>query len=208
MKSLPYSLYMQSLWSCTDRIAAEVFLVPPTNQSLPPKPLLSSSLQIDPSVHPAHPDRGPVSLPSLLSGTRQLIASNSVKLSGRTSSTHAAFQPILKAPPATYYSTPQSRESKLRTFKRYCGLCSFHFPPAACANEVLFKNIVALRSRWDPHLVPEEIVKLEQNACYLNVVYVCSFCFQFFDPTVRDKVLKEATYEVNIIDLILLRLLV
>ena len=189
-------------------IASEVFLVPPANQSLPSKSLLSSSLQID-TLSRAQPERGPVSLPSLSSGTRQTLASKSVHLNGRISLTAntSAVQPILRAPPATYYSTPQSRESKLRSFKRFCGLCCFHFPPAACSNEVLFKNIVALRKRWDPHLVSEEIIKLEQNACYLNVVNVCSFCFQFFDPSVRDKVLLEAAHEVSPIFLFLLKII-
>ena len=173
--------------------------MPSVNPAPRQKVLLSSSLQADTRLQPAgYLDQGPVSLPSLLAGTRRLVTSNIASFSGPASvmTNNTAVQPILKAHPATYYQAPPSREGKLRTFKRYCGLCCFHFPPIACSNEVLFKNIVALRKRWDPSLVPEEILKLEQSACYLNAVYVCSFCFQFFDPTVRNKVLQEATYEV------------
>ena len=174
-----------------DSIASVVYLVPQTQFSRTAPPESRSP----PTSHAAYPVsvRGPRSLPLLSPATRSVASRNGRELS--TSADHAQVN-VLQRHPSEYYSVLQSRERKLRSFKRYCGLCCFHFPPVSCSNEVLFKNIVALRRRWDANLVSEEILKLEQSACYLNKVYVCSFCFQFFDPSVRNKVLEEAYSEV------------
>lgn len=38
------------------------------------------------------------------------------------------------------------------------------------------------RRSWDPELVPKEIQALDQSITMFNLVKVCAFCAQYFDP--------------------------
>ena len=39
------------------------------------------------------------------------------------------------------------------------------------------------RRHWDPALVAEEVLALDNTACFMNEIAICAFCYQFFDPT-------------------------
>ena len=69
---------------------------------------------------------------------------------------------------------------------RSCALCSFTFPRSATAQQVLWKHVITIRRRWDPDgklgLLPKELGQLEQGTSMFNLVHVCGFCHQYFDP--------------------------
>lgn len=69
---------------------------------------------------------------------------------------------------------------------RACALCSFTFPRPATTQQVLWKHILRLRRSWDPEgklgLIPKDIEMLEQSTSMFNLVHVCGFCHQYFDP--------------------------
>lgn len=69
---------------------------------------------------------------------------------------------------------------------RTCALCSHTFPRNATAMQVLWKHVIRIRRRWDPdgtlHLLPKDLAQLEQGTSMFNLVHVCGFCHQFFDP--------------------------
>jgi hypothetical protein len=110
---------------------------------------------------------------------------------------HLDLKPV-KNPSLAYLDTTM-KEIKPRGFQRYCGLCGYQFPLSSCTHVVTFKHIVALRKNWDPTLVPDEVMALEQTASFFNKVFVCVFCAQFFDPTIRDKIIaNNLTKELDI----------
>jgi len=87
------------------------------------------------------------------------------------------------------YGTVQSSkasEKKAAFFKKICALCNLQFPKDAISSSVIYKHIVDLRRRWDPSLVSEKIQIIEQNMSMYNLVPVCLFCSQYFDPEVPD----------------------
>jgi hypothetical protein len=48
------------------------------------------------------------------------------------------------------------------------------------------KHVVKLKSSWDPKLVSKEVRQLDNTISMFNLVYVCTFCAQFFDPDFTD----------------------
>ena len=74
------------------------------------------------------------------------------------------------------------KKKKGAFFKRICALCNVQFPKDAVSSSVIYKHIVTLRRHWDPKLVSEQVILLEQNMSMYNLVPVCVFCSQFFDP--------------------------
>lgn len=42
------------------------------------------------------------------------------------------------------------------------------------------------RASWDPNLVSKEVRQLDNTISMYNLVYVCAFCVQFFDPDFPD----------------------
>jgi hypothetical protein len=42
--------------------------------------------------------------------------------------------------------------------------------------------VITLRRKWDPSLVSKELEALDQTISMYNLVHVCLFCGQFFDP--------------------------
>ncbi len=44
------------------------------------------------------------------------------------------------------------------------------------------------RTRWDPALVPKEVRSLDNTISMYNLVCVCAFCAQYFDPEFPDGV--------------------
>lgn len=64
-----------------------------------------------------------------------------------------------------------------------CALCvkKFHCP---CTYKVMQKQVITLRRSWDPKLIPPEFEVLEQGTSMFNLVQVCDFCSQYFDPDV------------------------
>jgi hypothetical protein len=71
-------------------------------------------------------------------------------------------------------------------FKKICSLCNVQFPKDAISSHVLYKHIIDLRRRWDPSLVSDKVQLLEQNMSMYNLVPVCVFCAQYFDPDFPD----------------------
>ena len=49
-----------------------------------------------------------------------------------------------------------------------------------------FVFILSFRASWDPKLIPKEIIHLEQTMTMFNLVHVCLFCAQFFNPNCAD----------------------
>lgn len=76
----------------------------------------------------------------------------------------------------------QSMDDLLKGFDKTCALCVRTFPKKALEMKVLFKHVIALRRSWDPALVPKVIEALDQSITMYNLVNVCSFCSQYFDP--------------------------
>lgn len=106
---------------------------------------------------------------------------------------------LRQAPSLAYLEAAAAREVKPKGFQRYCGLCGYQFPKASCTNVVTFKHVVALRQHWDPALISDEVMALEQSSCFLNKVFVCAFCAQFFEPTIREKIIAEGLTKVKYI---------
>lgn len=75
-----------------------------------------------------------------------------------------------------------SMEDLLKGFDKTCALCVRTFPKKALEMKVLWKHVIALRRSWDPALVPKVIEALDQSITMYNLVNVCAFCAQFFDP--------------------------
>lgn len=51
-------------------------------------------------------------------------------------------------------------------------------------NNIAFNEVICQTNRrsWDPELVPKEIQALDQSITMFNLVKVCAFCAQYFDP--------------------------
>eukprot|EP01033_Poteriospumella_lacustris_P000816 gene816-580_t len=79
-----------------------------------------------------------------------------------------------------------SRELKSIDFHRICALCELRLPRASVDFKVMRKHIVKLKSTWDPKLVSKEVRQLDNTISMYNLVYVCAFCAQFFDPDFPD----------------------
>eukprot|EP00981_Chlorochromonas_danica_P004376 scaffold875_cov183-Ochromonas_danica.AAC.3 len=79
-----------------------------------------------------------------------------------------------------------SKELTAVDFHRLCALCELRFPRSAVEMQVLRKHIVTLRTSWDPNLVSKEVRSLDNTISMYNLVYVCVFCAQFFDPDFPD----------------------
>jgi len=96
----------------------------------------------------------------------------------------------MKRNPKPRPNTEGNAESKSRKFSKKkslefmkgCILCEQQFPKSAMETRVMWKHILDLRASWDPSLIPKEIVHLEQTMTMFNLVQVCLFCAQFFDP--------------------------
>ena len=62
----------------------------------------------------------------------------------------------------------------------------YTFPRAATSQQVLWKHVINLRRAWDPDgtlgLVSKDIETLSQGTSMFNLVHVCGFCRQYFDP--------------------------
>ena len=76
------------------------------------------------------------------------------------------------------------RKGKGSFFSRICALCEKKFPKDAMGNKVIFKHIIRLRREWDPSLIPKKLEMLEDGMGMYNLLAVCPFCSQFFDPDV------------------------
>jgi len=76
----------------------------------------------------------------------------------------------------------QSMDDLLKGFDKTCALCVRTFPKKALEMKVLFKHVIALRRSWNPSLVPKVIEALDQSITMYNLVNVCAFCSQYFDP--------------------------
>lgn len=79
-----------------------------------------------------------------------------------------------------------SKEMNAIDFHRVCALCEVRFPRSAVEMKVVRKHIVKLRTSWDPTLVSKEVRSLDNTISMYNLVYVCVFCAQFFDPDFPD----------------------
>ncbi|RYH28890.1 hypothetical protein EON65_10485 [archaeon] len=79
-----------------------------------------------------------------------------------------------------------SKELNAIDFHRVCALCELRLPRSAVEIKVLRKHIVKLRTAWDPALVSKEVRSLDNTISMYNLVYVCLFCAQFFDPDFPD----------------------
>ena len=73
-------------------------------------------------------------------------------------------------------------EDLLKGFDKTCALCVQTFPKKSLEMKVLWKHVIALRRSWNPSLVPKVIEALDQSITMYNLVNVCAFCSQFFDP--------------------------
>lgn len=73
-------------------------------------------------------------------------------------------------------------EDLLKGFDKTCALCVQTFPKKSLEMKVLWKHVIALRRSWNPALVPKVITALDQSITMYNLVNVCAFCAQFFDP--------------------------
>ena len=80
----------------------------------------------------------------------------------------------------------QKKEIQNIDFFRICGLCELRLPRDAIEMKVFRKHIVQLRSTWDPKLVSKEVRSLDNTISMYNLVYVCYFCAQYFDPDFPD----------------------
>lgn len=67
-------------------------------------------------------------------------------------------------------------------YARSCALCTASFPKESIENRVLLKHITTIRTALDPELGNKFAAHLMQGLSPFNLVYVCGFCSQFFDP--------------------------
>ena len=65
---------------------------------------------------------------------------------------------------------------------RVCSLCNLKLPRASVEIQVMWKHVIDLRKNWDPKLIPKSIEMMDQTISMFNLVRVCNFCSQFFDP--------------------------
>ena len=65
---------------------------------------------------------------------------------------------------------------------RVCCLCHLKLPRASVEIQVMWKHVIDLRKTWDPKLIPKSIEMMDQTISMFNLVRVCHFCKQFFDP--------------------------
>lgn len=96
-----------------------------------------------------------------------------------------------------------SKELNAIDFHRVCALCELRLPRSAVEIKVLRKHIVRLRTAWDPALVSKEVRSLDNTISMYNLVYVCLFCAQFFDPDFPDGI-AYPTRVSNTVSLLLL----
>jgi hypothetical protein len=85
--------------------------------------------------------------------------------------------PDNKPDPSKFYSN-----RKKGTFFRICSLCNRKFPKKSIRHFVILKHIITLRRSWDPALIPKKMAMLEEGMGMYNLVPVCAYCCQFFDP--------------------------
>ncbi len=90
-------------------------------------------------------------------------------------------------------STQRERDKERREVKaadvdffRTCALCELRLPRSAMDIKVFRKHVVKLRSSWDPKLVSKEIRSLDNTISMYNLVDICLFCSQYFDPDFPD----------------------
>ena len=65
---------------------------------------------------------------------------------------------------------------------RVCSLCNLKLPRSSVEIQVMWKHVIDLRKSWDPTLIPRSIEMMDQTISMFNLVRVCYFCSQFFDP--------------------------
>lgn len=65
---------------------------------------------------------------------------------------------------------------------RVCSLCNLKLPRASVEIQVMWKHVIDLRKSWNPKLIPKSIEMMDQTMSMFNLVRVCYFCSQFFDP--------------------------
>jgi hypothetical protein len=79
-------------------------------------------------------------------------------------------------------------EGDIDSMKKNCFLCLHRYPSKSLTCKVLLKHIVTLRKEWDPALVEKFNGDLSLGMSLFNLVPVCAFCSQFFDPEYDDGV--------------------
>jgi len=67
-------------------------------------------------------------------------------------------------------------------FVRICSLCLRKYPKRSIRTSVLLKHVITLRKSWDKSLIPDKMELLEDGMGMYNLVPVCAYCAQFFDP--------------------------
>jgi len=65
---------------------------------------------------------------------------------------------------------------------RVCSLCNLKLPRSSVEIQVMWKHVIDLRKSWDRRLIPKSIEMMDQTISMFNLVRVCYFCSQFFDP--------------------------
>ena len=65
---------------------------------------------------------------------------------------------------------------------RVCSLCNLKLPRASVEIQVMWKHVIDLRKSWDARLIPKSIEMMDQTISMFNLVRVCCFCSQYFDP--------------------------
>mmetsp|Transcript_23164 Transcript_23164/g.33959 ORF Transcript_23164/g.33959 Transcript_23164/m.33959 type:complete len:1078 (-) Transcript_23164:146-3379(-) len=90
--------------------------------------------------------------------------------------------------------------STSESYKKNCSLCLHRFPATSLTNKVILKHIVTLRRGWDEKLVTKFNGDLALGMSLFNLVPVCVFCSQFFDPAFEDGVTppSKSTVEAHV----------
>ena len=89
------------------------------------------------------------------------------------------------------------RHDKVDFFK-ICALCELRLPRSSMEIKVFRKHVVKLRSSWDPKLVSKEIRSLDNTISMYNLVDVCLFCSQYFDPDFPDGIAYPVKIQYNV----------
>lgn len=83
-------------------------------------------------------------------------------------------------------------------FYKICALCELRLPRSSMEIKVFRKHVVKLRSSWDPKLVSKEIRSLDNTISMYNLVDVCLFCSQYFDPDFPDGIAYPVKIQYNV----------
>lgn len=94
----------------------------------------------------------------------------------------------------------KTKNARVLKYTRSCMLCTQSFPKKSVENKIMMKHIITVRKALDPVLGSKFAAHLMQGLSPYNLVYICEFCFQFFDPDMPEGVCMPELQRYNNIE--------